>query len=146
MGRVKIGECPNGIKSQQKVSAMASKRILIVEDNEHLRQILAKIMRFHGYEISETTTGAQAIETAVCTKPDLILLDLALPDMTGIEAGRAIRTHPATAHIPIIACSASLREEDRQEALRAGMNDYLLKPISAALIKAKIEKFIVTER
>ena len=125
---------------------MASKSILIVEDNEHLRQIFAKIVRFYGYETSETTTGSQAIKKAAFAKPDLIFLDLGLPDMRGIEAGRAIRKNPATSHIPIIACSASLREEDRDEALRAGMVDYLLKPISAALIKIKIERFIFNER
>ena len=124
---------------------MATKNILIVEDNEHLRKILAKIVRFHGYEISETTTGTQAIKKAVFANPDLIFLDLGLPDMSGIEAGRAIRRNPATSHIPIIACSASLSEENRQEALRAGMDDYLLKPMSAAVIKAKIEEFIMAK-
>jgi CheY-like chemotaxis protein len=66
--------------------------------------------------------------------------------MSGIEAGRAIRNNPQSAHIPIIACSASLRPEDKEEALRGGMVDYLLKPISVALLKAKIETFILSER
>jgi CheY-like chemotaxis protein len=66
--------------------------------------------------------------------------------MSGIEAGRAIRNNPQSAHIPIIACSASLQPEDREEALRGGMVDYLLKPISISLLKAKIETFILSER
>jgi CheY-like chemotaxis protein len=128
-----------------RLAEVATKNILIVEDNEHLRQILAKIVRFHGYKISETTTGTQAIKKALFAKPDLIFLDMGLPDMSGIEAGRAIRRNPVTSHIPIIACSASLSEENREEALRAGMDDYLLKPMSAALIKAKIEEHIVAK-
>jgi len=134
------------IETARQSGAMANNMILIVEDNQHLRQILATIVRFYGYAISETTTGAQAIKKAVFAKPNLILLDLGLPDMRGIEAGRAIRKNPATAHIPIIGCSASLRHEDREEALQAGMVDYLLKPISAAVIKTKLEEFILTER
>jgi CheY-like chemotaxis protein len=124
---------------------MATKNILIVEDNEHLRKILAKIARFYGHEISEAATGTQAIKKALFAKPDLIFLDLGLPDMSGIEAGRAIRKNPPASHIPIIACSASLAAEDREEALRAGMDDYLLKPMSAAVIKAKIEEHIVAK-
>lgn len=125
---------------------MLTNNILIVEDNQHLRKILAEIVRFYGYEVSEATTGTQAIKAAVFTKPNLILLDLGLPDMSGIEAGRAIRNNPQSAHIPIIACSASLQPEDREEALRGGMVDYLLKPISISLLKAKIETFILSER
>jgi CheY-like chemotaxis protein len=80
---------------------MLKNNILIVEDNQHLRKILAEIVRFYGYEVSEATTGTQAIKKAVCTRPDLILLDLGLPDMSGVEAGRAIRNDPQSAHMPI---------------------------------------------
>lgn len=125
---------------------MLKNNILIIEDNQHLRKILAEIVRFYGYEVSEARTGTQAIRKAVFSKPNLILLDLGLPDMSGIEAGRAIRNNPESAHIPIIACSASLSQEDREEALRGGMVDYLLKPISAALIRAKLKEFILSER
>jgi CheY-like chemotaxis protein len=125
---------------------MLKNNILIVEDNQHLRKILAEIVRFYGYEVSEARTGTQAIKAAVCIKPNLILLDLGLPDMSGIEAGRAIRNNPQSAHIPIIACSASLQPEEREEALGGGMVDYLLKPISVSLLKAKIETFILGER
>jgi DNA-binding response OmpR family regulator len=68
-----------------------AKGVLIVEDNEHLRQILASILRFSGYEILEARTGAQAIEKALAAKPNLILLNLDLPDMTGKATARAIK-------------------------------------------------------
>ena len=122
-----------------------AKNILIVEDNVHLREVLAKIIQHHGYEISEASSGSQAIETAKSVKPHLILLDLDLPDMTGMEAARAIRRNSKTAHIPIVACSASMGEEFKEAATRAGAIDYLLKPISADVIKSTIDRFVLFE-
>ena len=123
-----------------------AKKILIVDDNEHLRQILASILRFSGYEISEAATGTQAIEKVVSTKPNLILLDLDLPDMTGADAAQAICKDQRTAGIPIVGCSAFLGLEWREVALRAGMADYLEKPVHVATIRTKIEKFVLSER
>jgi CheY-like chemotaxis protein len=120
-----------------------AKNILVVEDNEDLRQIFASIIRFSGYQISEAGSGSEAIEKAAFAKPSLILLDLGLPDMSGIDAARAIKKNRVTADIPIIACSAYPKGEEMEEALRAGIVDYLQKPIPAALIKSKIEEFIL---
>ncbi len=122
-----------------------AKRILIVDDNEHLRQILSSILRFSGYEISEAGTGTQAIEKAVSAKPNLILLDLNLPDMTGVDVSKATCKDQRTAGIPIVGCSAYLGLEWREVALRAGMVDYLEKPISAAAIEAVVEQLILSE-
>jgi len=119
------------------------KNILVVDDNKDLRQIFALIVRFSGYQISEAGSGSEAIEKAVFAKPSLILLDLGLPDMSGIDAARAIKKNQVTADIPIIACSAYPRGEKMEEALRAGMVDYLQKPIPTDLMKAKIEEFIL---
>jgi len=123
-----------------------AKNVLIVDDNGHLRRILAMFLQSRGYETSEAATGHEAIETAIAAKPNLILLDLTLPDMKGTEAARAIRKYPSTAHIPIVGCSAYFGSELRQEALRAGMTDYLQKPISAAGIEAVVEQLILSER
>jgi CheY-like chemotaxis protein len=119
------------------------KNILVVDDNEDLRQIFATTIRFFGYQISEARSGGEAIEKAIFAKPSLILLDLGLPDMTGIDAARAIKKNRATADIPIIACTAYGSGEKMEEARRAGMVDYLQKPILAALMRAKIEEFIL---
>jgi two-component system, cell cycle response regulator DivK len=127
-------------------SGEMAKKILIVEDNKHLREILASVLHSSGYTMLEAATGAQGIEKAVAEKPNLILLDLDLPDITGIDAARVLKNNPATAEIPIIACSALSGSEWREEALRAGIADYLQKPISLAMIKAKIEEFIRFER
>jgi CheY-like chemotaxis protein len=123
-----------------------AKRILIVDDNEHLRQILSSILRFSGYEISEAGTGTQAIEKAVSAKPNLILLDLNLPDMTGTDVSKAICKDQRTAGIPIVGCSAFLGLEWREVALRAGMVDDLEKPVHAAAIRRKIQKFVLSEK
>lgn len=123
-----------------------AKNVLIVDDNGHLRRILAMFLQSRGYETSEAASGHEAIETAIAAKPNLILLDLTLPDMKGTEAARALRKYPSTAHIPIVGCSAYFGSELRQEALRAGMADYLQKPISAAGIEAVVEQLILSER
>jgi two-component system cell cycle response regulator DivK len=120
-----------------------AKNILVVEDNDDLRRIFASFVRFSGYQISEAGSGSEAIEKAAFAKPSLILLDLRLPDMSGIDVARAIKNNRVTADIPIIACSAYPRGEAMEDALRAGIVDYLQKPIPAALMKAKIEKFIL---
>ncbi|HEV8719152.1 MAG TPA: response regulator [Candidatus Binatia bacterium] len=117
--------------------------VLIIEDNEHVREIFVSMLRSAGYEILDAGTGTQGIEKALSAKPNLILLDLDLPDMTGMDTAKAIRKNSSTAHIPIIACSAWSGREWREEALRAGMVDYLQKPIPSELIKAKVREFIL---
>ena len=119
------------------------KSVLIVEDNEHQRNIYASILRLSGYEIVEAENGADAIEKAASDQPHLILLDLVLPDMNGIEVARSIKRNQRSAHIPIIGCSAFSIGAEREDSLAAGMVDYLRKPISSQVLKAKIEKFIL---
>jgi two-component system cell cycle response regulator DivK len=122
------------------------KKVLIVEDNRYLREILASILHSSGYVIVEAATGLQGIEIALAEQPTLILLDLDLPDITGIETARVLKENPLTTDIPIIACSAMSGSEWRDVALRAGIVDYLQKPISLAIIKAKIEQYTLFER
>ena len=122
------------------------KKVLIVEDNKYLREILASILHSSGYVIMEAATGLQGVEIALAEQPTLILLDLDLPDITGIETARVLKQNPLTTDIPIIACSAMSGSEWRDVALGAGIADYLQKPISLAIIKAKIEQYTLFER
>ena len=122
-----------------------SRNVLIVDDNQYLREILATMLRFSGYEISQAANGSEALKMAVSAKPNVILLDIQLPDMKGADVARAIRTQSASAHIPIIGCSAFLGGQWRQQALHAGMVDYLEKPIPLEVIQAKIKEFILSE-
>ena len=119
-----------------------TKNVLIVDDNRDLRRMLAMFLQSRGYETSEAASGHEAIQTAIATNPNLIVLDLKLPDMNGIDVVQAIRNHPRAVHIPIIGCSAYSATEFREEALRAGMAEYLQKPISAAEIETVIKQFI----
>jgi two-component system, cell cycle response regulator DivK len=121
-----------------------SNRILVVEDRDDLRTILVAILkRFCGYETIEAANGAEAIEKAVSEKPDLILMDLDLPDISGIDAAKAVKENPNTAHIPIVAQTAWSSRQWKGKVLRIGMVDYLEKPVSMELMKATIEKFIL---
>ena len=121
-----------------------SNRILVVEDRDDLRTILVSILRrFCGYETIEAANGAEAIEKAVSEKPDLILMDLDLPDISGIDAAKAVKENPTTAHIPIVAQTAWSSRQWKGKVLRMGMVDYLEKPVSMELMKATIEKFIL---
>ena len=122
------------------------KKLLIIEDNRHLREILASILHTSGYVIMEAATGLQGIETALAEQPSLILLDLDLPDISGIETARILKQNPVTTAIPIVACSAMSGSEWRDIALRTGIADYLQKPISLAIIKAKIEQYTILRR
>lgn len=122
-----------------------ARTVLIVDDHEHLRQILALVLRYAGYETLEAGTGNQAIATAISAQPQLILLDLDLPDMTGIDTAKIIKKNPSTAKIPIVACSASSGWEWREAALRAGMSEYLQKPIQTSVIQSIVDKFILRE-
>lgn len=121
-----------------------SNRILVVEDRDDLRTILVGILRrFCGYETIEAANGAEAIEKAVSEKPDLILMDLDLPDISDIDAAKAVKENPNTAHIPIVAQTAWSSRQWKGRVLRMGMVDYLEKPVSMELMKATIEKFIL---
>jgi two-component system cell cycle response regulator DivK len=121
-----------------------SNRILVVEDRDDLRTILVAILkRFCGYETIEAANGAEAIEKAVSEKPDLILMDLDLPDISGIDAAKAVKENPNTAHIPIVAQTAWSSRQWKGKVLRMGMVDYLEKPVSMELMKATIERFIL---
>jgi CheY-like chemotaxis protein len=119
------------------------KTVLIVDDNQHLREIYSSVLRSSGYEIIEAENGADAIEKAASAQPHVILLDLVLPDIHGIEVARSIKRNPRSAHIPIIGCSAFSIGAEREDSLAAGMVDYLRKPILSQVLKAKIEEFIL---
>jgi CheY-like chemotaxis protein len=116
--------------------------VLIVDDNEHLRSIAALTLRSHGYEILEASTGQEAIEKTLTKHPNLVLLDIDLPDMRGTEVARAIKRDPTTHNIPIIGWSALFGRDFRQTALDAGMVDYFVKPVAPALLLETIAQFI----
>jgi len=114
-------------------------RILLVEDNAMNRDMLMRRLMRKGYEILVAEDGAQAIEAAREEQPDLILMDMSLPEIDGWEATRRIKADAATRAIPIIALTAHAMAGDRARALEAGCDDYEAKPVDFARLIEKIQ-------
>jgi two-component system cell cycle response regulator DivK len=106
-------------------------RILVVDDNETIRQLLAMVLTQEGHDIIEAEDGDMAVERARAEIPDLIVMDLNMPKMTGWEAGPILRSHPETRDIPIIALTADTSTEGREKAYAAGCDFFVVKPLAA---------------
>jgi len=105
-------------------------KILIVEDNYRFAETLAVLLNEAGYETSLATVSGQGIKKALIERPDLILTDLSLPDMTAVEATTILKKIPSTSGIPIVVLTAETACQLKAKALQAGAVEYLLKPIS----------------
>ena len=104
--------------------------ILIVEDNEKNLKLVRDVLQVKGYETLEAGTAEDGLKLARARKPDLILMDIQLPGMSGIEALKALRAEPATAAIPVVAITASVMQQDRQQIMNAGFDGFIEKPIN----------------
>jgi CheY-like chemotaxis protein len=113
--------------------------ILIVEDNPMNRDMLSRRLMRKGYETLIAIDATSGVRTARDLQPDLILMDMSLPDMTGSEAALVLKSDRVTRRIPIIALTAHATEAARREALDAGCNDFETKPIDLAALIAKME-------
>jgi two-component system cell cycle response regulator DivK len=109
---------------------MAGELILIVEDQEKNRKLLRDVLQFKGYRTLEAETGEAGVALAREARPALILMDIQLPGMNGIEALGRLRADPATRDIPVIAVTASAMTQDRHRILAAGFDAYEAKPIA----------------
>jgi CheY-like chemotaxis protein len=109
---------------------MAGELILIVEDNENNRMLVRDVLQSRGYETAETDTGEEAVRLARERRPALILMDIQLPGMNGMQALGALRADPATREIPVMAVTASAMTHDRQKIMAAGFDAYQSKPIN----------------
>ncbi len=107
---------------------MKARTILLVEDNSSTREIAVVFLESAGYRVLEAQTAEEGIWTARETRPDLILMDLALPGMDGLEAVRVLRREPTTAATPILAFTAHAMKEDVEKALQTGCNGCITKP------------------
>jgi len=120
-----------------------SPRLLIVEDFEDLRKLVALYLDARGYHVIEAANGRTAMESAKAGKPDFILLDLRLPDVSGVEVARELRKLPQTENIPIVGWSADFKSNPQQKLLQhAGITDYLQKPTALKDIYAIVERFL----
>ncbi len=105
-------------------------RILIAEDERDIRDLITFTLRFAGHEVISTTNGEEAVAAAREAAPDLVLLDVRMPRMTGYEACRALKNDGSLAHIPVVFLSAKGQEAEIQEGLDAGAIEYILKPFA----------------
>ena len=106
-----------------------SQKILVVEDNNRNRRLLKILLESRGYEVIEAVTGEEAMRYLSDSKPDLILMDIQLPNVDGLELTRDIKSNPQTADIPIVAVTAYAMKGDRERILEAGCDGYISKPI-----------------
>ena len=104
--------------------------ILIVEDNEKNLKLVRDVLQVKGYETCEAGTAEDGLKLARGRLPDLILMDIQLPGMSGIDALKALRAEPAIAALPVVAITASVMQQDRQEIMRAGFDGFIEKPIN----------------
>ena len=116
--------------------------VLLVEDNEDNRIIYTTVLRHVGYDVLEALDGAQAIALARSERPDLILMDISIPEIDGWEATRILRRDPATSAIPIVALTAHALPDDREKALQMGFTAYLAKPIEPRTVVAEVQRWI----
>ena len=118
--------------------------ILIVEDNEKNMKLVRDVLQVKGYQTLEAGNAEDGICLAQQRKPDLILMDIQLPGMNGIEARRVLRADPATANIPVLAVTASVMQQDRKQITEAGFEGYIGKPINVKefldVVRATLDK------
>lgn len=119
-----------------------SKRILVVEDHEDNRRILRDLLTSAGYEMVEAVTGEEGVAMAEMHRPDLILMDIQLPELNGYEATRRIKADPALRPIPIIAVTSYALSGDDVMAYEAGCAGYITKPFSPRQLLAKIREYL----
>jgi two-component system cell cycle response regulator DivK len=123
---------------------VADELILIVEDNEKNLKLARDVLQFKGFRTLEAGTATAGIALAVLHQPDLILMDIQLPDMDGAAALGLLRAHPATSGIPVVAVTAFAMVSDRDHLLGAGFDGYLSKPIDVKFFPEQVRHFCET--
>ena len=121
------------------------RKILIVEDNANNRSLFRDILIFHGYEVSEAVDGQDGVDQARKIMPDLILMDIQMPGMDGMTAGRILKGDPATSSLKIIALTSFAMHGDREKFLEAGFDGYQSKPISTRELPDQIKLWLDAE-
>ncbi|MFB7885034.1 response regulator [Microbacterium sp. NPDC056057] len=117
-------------------------RVLVVEDNPLNLKLVRDVLTASGYEVLPAVTGEEGVALAATCEPDLVLMDLQLPDFDGYEALRRLREDPALQAVPVVAVTAFAMREDRERAKESGFDGYLEKPISIRELPGQVDAFI----
>jgi CheY-like chemotaxis protein len=139
VGRIEMSPEPRG-EPAPSVRAAGHARILVAEDHLDSRDALRALLEAFGYRVLIAVNGREAVDLAIAEQPDLILMDIMMPELDGFEATRALRRDPRTAGIPIIAVTAM--EGAQQLAMQAGASDYVRKPIEIRGLIAKVHNWL----
>lgn len=118
------------------------KRILIVEDNDLNLKLFRDLLEAHGYETFETKDGNEAMTIARNMQPDLILMDIQLPEISGLDITKRLKADSEVGHIPVIAVTAFAMKDDEEMILSAGCEAYMSKPISIPTFISTVQKFL----
>jgi len=120
-----------------------NERILIVEDNPENMKVFEMVLNAKGYTLLKATDGEEALDMAIREHPDLIIMDIQLPKMNGLEVTKKLRGNSAFSHIPIIAVSAYAMKGDKEKAIEAGCNAYLSKPFNIHELTGMIAEMLL---
>lgn len=121
---------------------MAGKRVLVIEDDPANLRLMVLLLKAAGHQVTGVSNGRDGLETARRDLPDLILCDGRMPDMSGFDVVRQIRSDAATAAIPMVAVTGLVRDGDQGELLAAGFNGYISKPFDIKTFAAQAEAFL----
>ena len=120
--------------------------ILIIEDNEKNMKLLRDVLTFKGHEVIEAVDGETGVALGKSRKPNLVLMDIQLPGINGVEALKQLRADEHTAHIPIIAVTASVMDQDRREIIDAGFDAFVSKPVNLKEFMVAVNKALEGDR
>src|SRR5512143_2988563 len=119
-----------------------NKKILLVEDSPLNRRLIEAILRPHGYRLLVAEDGQKGIDIALAELPDLILMDVQLPGVSGYEATRILKSRPETSSIPIVALTAHAMSDERDRAMAAGCDGYIVKPIDTRAFPDQVQSYL----
>jgi two-component system cell cycle response regulator DivK len=120
---------------------MTAPQVLVAEDNERNMKLFRDVLQASGYRTLEATTGERAVELVIEHGPDLVLMDIQLPDIDGVEALDRLRADERTASVPVLALTAQAMEGDRERFLAAGFDGYLSKPVNIVDLVATVKRY-----
>jgi len=124
---------------------VAGDQILVVEDNEKNMKLFRDVLEATGYRLLEATTGEQAVDLAATHSPNLVLMDIQLPDIDGVEALGRLRGNERTASIPVVALTAQAMQDDRKRFLDAGFDGYISKPVDVVEFVKTVKEYLRKE-